>query len=456
MEEYGAYNAGSDHKKCAAVPPILIHSPCSTPSDSSHGATCILPPISPHTSIISGGQLPYQNHWNSNFKQTEVGLNDREQDRIAVKHERLNHVQVSSCMFSNTSSQSSVNSKNPPNNIHLLNQRLPSLPSHLSPLASSGNQHLQPPHNLYPTQAAQSPLISDLSPTHHSQKSSHFRMVPHFDSSNNPRPFGKIKSEVRAGAHRLPPLALSSYTSGSNLDIDDTLSPLVPPINSLSPYIGSGISEIPSFPSILASPAHLSRKRALSTSPLSDVFDVYALRSSPNSLLYNIPPNGPIPASNNGAVGHLIGQSNTAIQTMQYRVQQSKTSIECNKNDDGTTNTTIINQVTFSENPQAGTELMEMDHCNGLTLDIPHNIKNEDLVESHICLWEGCGLSFEDLDDLVQHIENAHVEKGKADEYVCLWQSCIRRKKPFNARYKLLIHMRIHSGEKPNRCTVSL
>ena len=75
--------------------------------------------------------------------------------------------------------------------------------------------------------------------------------------------------------------------------------------------------------------------------------------------------------------------------------------------------------------------------------------------EQLICLWEGCGQNFEELDDLVQHIENVHIEKGKMDDFTCKWHSCIRGRKPFNARYKLLIHMRIHSGEKPNKCTVS-
>lgn len=173
-------------------------------------------------------------------------------------------------------------------------------------------------------------------------------------------------------------------------------------------------------------------------------------------------PNGSVPLGNTGTVGHMINQSNP----LQYRVQQRKTSIEHNHNNDGTTNTTITNQITFSKNVHEVSETlanesepMETDlsgHGTVANSSNLHDIKDEDSIEEpHICLWEQCGQNFKDLDDLVQHIENSHIEKGKAYEYICLWQSCIRRQKPFNARYKLLIHMRIHSGEKPNKCTVS-
>jgi len=79
-----------------------------------------------------------------------------------------------------------------------------------------------------------------------------------------------------------------------------------------------------------------------------------------------------------------------------------------------------------------------------------------------VCLWLDCGHLFWTQDQLVQHIEQ-HVDQRcdaptapLADEFVCYWNGCSRQRRPFNARYKLLIHMRVHSGEKPHKCTVPL
>lgn len=59
-----------------------------------------------------------------------------------------------------------------------------------------------------------------------------------------------------------------------------------------------------------------------------------------------------------------------------------------------------------------------------------------------ICCWEKCNLSFESQIEFVAHIEKNHVCMRKGDEYTCLWTECPRKFMPFNARYKLLIHMR--------------
>ena len=69
---------------------------------------------------------------------------------------------------------------------------------------------------------------------------------------------------------------------------------------------------------------------------------------------------------------------------------------------------------------------------------------------SYKCEWTNCGLIFPEQDDLVRHIEKVHIDQRKADDsFVCFWENCVRKQKPFNARYKLVIHMRVHSGERP-------
>ena len=419
------------------------------------------------------------------------------------------------------SSSSVLQQRELPNSLFLQKQlRAPNLklsPLSISASVSSGGVHqLQlpngiPGHLATPSHLqAQSPAYSDISSIRLTPQSPFSHAFSMGTSEGQPLARhtaagtkARLKSETAySGKMHLPPLsATAAYTStGSNTDIEDAASPLIPPLHSFSPYLGSGISEVPSFPSLLSpsSPIHRPKKRALSISPNnSDMLDFPCIRSSPNSLITALSGNsGSNPTLTNGAspstggsVGHLVGNLSPAVPQSQYKFQHRRVSVEHNQNSDGTSNMTITNQLTFSEHPknkqkfnakssdnqsnlavqaqlddhtQQVPEPMEFDNhsikssvTSSTTSHQSHSQIKEELNDPLICLWEGCGQTCDHLDDLVQHIENAHIEKGKSDDFTCLWQNCIRRRKPFNARYKLLIHMRIHSGEKPNKCTVS-
>ncbi|XP_010149503.1 PREDICTED: zinc finger protein GLIS3, partial [Eurypyga helias] len=76
----------------------------------------------------------------------------------------------------------------------------------------------------------------------------------------------------------------------------------------------------------------------------------------------------------------------------------------------------------------------------------------DDFSSKHGCRWVDCSALYDQQEELVQHIEKIHIDQRKGEDFTCFWAGCPRRYKPFNARYKLLIHMRVHSGEKPNKC----
>ncbi|XP_058051515.1 zinc finger protein GLI2 isoform X2 [Ahaetulla prasina] len=68
------------------------------------------------------------------------------------------------------------------------------------------------------------------------------------------------------------------------------------------------------------------------------------------------------------------------------------------------------------------------------------------------CHWEGCTKEYDTQEQLVHHINNDHIH-GEKKEFVCRWQECTREQKPFKAQYMLVVHMRRHTGEKPHKCT---
>ncbi|XP_051556168.1 transcriptional activator GLI3-like isoform X5 [Myxocyprinus asiaticus] len=100
-------------------------------------------------------------------------------------------------------------------------------------------------------------------------------------------------------------------------------------------------------------------------------------------------------------------------------------------------------------------ELPTLHQCkNGLGLSRLHGNEeiNGHLKDEQPCRWSDCRATYGQKEELVRHIEKVHIDQRKGEDFTCFWAGCVRRHKPFNARYKLLIHMRVHSGEKPNKC----
>ncbi|KAM6972417.1 zinc finger protein GLIS2 [Aplochiton taeniatus] len=85
---------------------------------------------------------------------------------------------------------------------------------------------------------------------------------------------------------------------------------------------------------------------------------------------------------------------------------------------------------------------------NGGTRVSPDSSLDEQLS----CQWTKCHLLFDSLPELVDHINDYHVKPEKDSGYCCQWEGCARNGRGFNARYKMLIHIRTHTNEKPHHC----
>ena len=71
------------------------------------------------------------------------------------------------------------------------------------------------------------------------------------------------------------------------------------------------------------------------------------------------------------------------------------------------------------------------------------------------CQWGTCMEQFSSIIDLGHHIEVTHIPKGSMKDYVCLWRSCLWKRKPSKDQCRLVNHFQFITGEKPNKCTVS-